>query len=112
MLRTSFSQLVQGADEFRAEQAEVAFYPLGAADHDMIRSWDAFAGHDLAGKRAEAALHPIADDCAADLLGDGEADAHRWVRILAVADEEQEAGRGEARAAVRGDEIGALLKRD
>ena len=48
----------------------------------------------LAGEGAEAALHAVADHGAADLLGDGEADADGWIVILAVADQQDEAGRG------------------
>ena len=78
----------------------------------MIGAGQASRGDQFTGQCAEAPLHPVADDRAADLLGDGEADAHRGVRILAVADEEQEAGCGNALAAVGGDEIRALGERD
>jgi hypothetical protein len=97
--------------ELGAEQAEVAFDALGAANHDVIRSGEAFRRQDLAGERAKAALHPITNDCASDLLGDREAGAHRGVRILTVADEQNETGSGRAPAGVGGDEIGALLDR-
>ena len=50
-------------------------------------------GSDFARKVAQAALHPVADHGTADLLGDGEADAHRRVVIAAVADEQDESGR-------------------
>ena len=66
------------------------------------------AGSDLAGERAEAALHAVAHDGVADLLGDGEADAHRRIAVRAVADEQDEAGHRRAPAAVRGEEIRAL----
>ena len=69
-------------------------------------------GKDFAGERAEAALHAVADDRVADLLGDGEADAHRRVRVLAVADEQDEAGHGRALAAVGGEEVRALAEGD
>ena len=77
----------------------------------MVGAGNASDGDDLVGEFAEAALHPVAYHGAADLLGDGEADAHRRVRILAVADEEDKAGSGHAPAAVRGEEVGALLDR-
>ena len=69
-------------------------------------------GHDLARKRAEAPLHAVADDGAADLLGDGEADAHWRIAVVAVSDEQDEAGHGGAPAGVRGEEIRALAERD
>ena len=65
-------------------------------------------GQQFAGERAEAALHAVADDRVADLLGDGEADAHRRVAVVARADEQDEAGHGRALAAVGGKEIRAL----
>ena len=68
-------------------------------------------GKDLAGQRAEAPLHAVADDRAADLLGDGEADALDRIAVLAVADEQDEAGRRRAPAGVGGEEIGALAER-
>jgi len=58
----------------------------------------------------EPSFDPVADHCAADLLGDRETDAHHGVRILAVADEQDEAGHGRALAAVGSKEVGAFLK--
>jgi hypothetical protein len=78
----------------------------------MIGSSEAFDGKDLAREGAKPSLHPVAHHRAADLLGDGKADAHGWVRILAVADEQDETGSGRAPAAVRGKKIGALCERD
>ncbi len=98
--------------ELRPQQTEIALDALLTADHHVVGTGDAVSRNNLAGELAEAALHAVAHDCAADLLGDGEADAHRRVRILAVADEEDEAGGGHAPAAVRGEEIGAFLDRD
>jgi hypothetical protein len=77
----------------------------------MICARKALGGDDLAGKFAEAAFHPVANHCAADLLGDGKADAHRFVIVLAVADEEDEARGRRAEPAVGGKEVRALLKR-
>ena len=106
------AQPVERAGKLRAEQAEIALDALGAADHHMVGAGNALCRDDLAGERAEAALHPVADDRTADLLGDGEADAHRRIRILAVADEQDEAGHRRAQAAVGGEEIRALRDRD
>jgi hypothetical protein len=75
----------------------------------MVGAPNALGRDDLARKRPEAPLHAVADDRAANLFGDGEADAHRRIRILAVADEQDEAGRGRALARVRGKKVGALL---
>ena len=108
--RAIIAKAVQSIGEFGAEQAEVALDPAGTADHHMVGARTALRRHDLSGKGAEAALHAVADDRAADFLGDGEAHAHRRVRILAVTDEQDEAGRGQAPAAVRGNEVGALAK--
>jgi hypothetical protein len=92
--------------------AEISLDPFCAADHHMIRAGKAFGRHNLTGKRAEAALHPVADHRSADLFGDGETDAHCRVRILAVADQQNEAWSGRALAGVRGEEIRALFKCD
>ena len=66
--------------------------PSGAADHHMVGAGESLRRHDLARERAEAALHSVADDRSADLLGDGESDAHRRIVIVAVADEKHKAG--------------------
>jgi hypothetical protein len=104
-------KLVQGAQKLRAHQAEVALDAPGAADHHMVGARLSLGRNDLAGERAKAPLHAVADDRSADLLGYSEADAHRRIRILTIADEKDKAGRGRAPAGVRGKEIGALLDR-
>ena len=58
----------------------------------MVGAWKATLGHDVAGKRPKAALHAVADNRIADLLGDGETGAHLRVVIAAVADQQDEAG--------------------
>ena len=70
-------------------------------------------GQDFAGERAEAALHAVADDRAADLLGDGEADAHRRIAVAARSRTSRtKPGMGARLPRVGGEEIGALAKRD
>ena len=64
-------------------------------------------GQDRAGELAEAPLHPVADDGVADLLGDGEAEPHRRIAVAARADEQDEAGRRRAQAAIGREEIRA-----
>src|SRR5689334_3413105 len=110
--RSSAAQLVESACELGAKQAEVAFDALGPADHHMVRAGNAFGWHDLARERTKAPLHSVADNGAADLLGDGQPDTHRGTLVLTVANEEYKAGRGRALAGVRRDEVGALLERD
>jgi hypothetical protein len=77
----------------------------------MIGAWKTIVGQDLASKGAKAALHPIANDRATNLLGDGEADPNPRILVLAVQNEQDEAGRGGAQAAIRGKEVSALLDR-
>lgn len=101
-------QLLKSAFEFAPQQCEVPLDALGTTDHHMIRAWKTFEWHDLTGKCTKPALHAIAYHRIADLLGYGEADAHRGVRVITPADEKYEAGRGCAQAAVGGDEIRAL----
>jgi hypothetical protein len=106
------AQLVESAGQFGPKQPEIALDALGSADHHMIAARNPLRRHDLAGQRAEAPLHAVADDGAPDLLGDGESNADRRVLIVAIADEKDEAGRCRAPAGVRRDEIGPPLKRD
>ncbi|GAC1579661.1 MAG: hypothetical protein NVS3B5_12900 [Sphingomicrobium sp.] len=65
-----------------------------------------------AGKRAETALHAVAHDRVADLLGDRVADANRRIAIAARTDLKDETGHGKALSAVGGEEIRALGKRN
>jgi len=78
----------------------------------MIRAGYSLGWKDFARERAEAALHPVADDRTADFLGDREADAHRWIRIFPIADQQDEAWGGRTQAAIGGNEIRAFLDRD
>jgi hypothetical protein len=102
---------IEGIRELGPEQRKVALDAARATDHDMVGSREPFGGHNLAGERPEAPLHPVADDGTADLLGHGEADAHRLIGVFAVVDEEDEAGRRCAHAAVGGKEVGPLADR-
>ncbi len=51
---------------------------------------------------AKSPLHPVARDRVADLLADRIADAQRILIVAARTDEQDEAGHGKAKAAVRG----------
>jgi hypothetical protein len=95
-----------------AERLEIALDSGRAADHHMVGAGETLCGKNLAGKRAEAALHAVADDGVADLLGHGEADALRRVGIGAITDEQDESGRGRALSSVRGEEVCAFGERD
>ncbi|MGZ2411010.1 hypothetical protein ACUXST_000407 [Sphingomonas sp. F9_3S_D5_B_2] len=78
----------------------------------MIGAWKTIGWQDLASEGAEAALHAVADDCAADLLGHGEADADRRIGVLAIPYEQDEAGRRRTPAAVGGQEVSPFTERD
>jgi hypothetical protein len=78
----------------------------------MVGAGLAAGRHDLAGERSETPLHAVADDRAADFLGNGEADAHCRLGVRAVADEEHEPWGGRPLAGVGGDEVGALREGD
>ena len=84
----------------------------GAANHHMVGAGKTAGRDDFARERTKAPLHPVTDDGATDLLGDGESHAHRRICILAVADQQHEAGRGGAQAAVGSQEIRALADID
>lgn len=78
----------------------------------MVGAGDSAHWKQLAGQRAQAPLHAVADDGVADLFGDGETDADRFVAVIASTDLEDEPGSRDAPAAVGGKEVGALGKRD
>src|SRR5829696_8090376 len=73
----------------------------------MVGAGHPFFGQDIARERPEAPLHAVADDGAADLLGDGDPEPDRGVAVVARADEEDEAGHGRAAAAIGGQEVGS-----
>jgi hypothetical protein len=78
----------------------------------MIGSGDAMIGKRFAGERTKAAFHPVSDHRVADLLGNREADTHRHIVVAPRADEQDEAGHGDALAAVGGEEISPFCQRD
>jgi hypothetical protein len=83
-----------------------------SADHHMVGARKTVIRKDFAGEGAEAALDAVADDRIPDLLGDGEADALRFVTIGAIADEQDEARGRRSPASIGSEEIGAFSKRD
>ena len=78
----------------------------------MIRTIETLRGNDFPGQRTEAALHTIADDRPANLLGDGEADPPGDIAVLTIADKKDEAGGCRAPAGVRSKVIRPLGKGD
>ncbi len=91
--------------EIGAELREIALHPAVTADQHVIGAADAVIGKDVSGERAKAALHAVADDRVADLLGDGEADPHGGIGVASVADQQHEARHGLPPARVRRQEI-------
>ena len=74
----------------------------------MIGAGDCMVGKGFANQRAKATLHAVANDRIADLLRHGVTDTDKVVVIAALANEQDEAGRRRALAAVGGKEVGAL----
>jgi len=103
---------LQGTDEIGAQEAEIALDSFGPANHDVIGASFAVRRNELASEGAETPLHPVADDGAADLLGDGETDSLGGVAVLAVSDEQDESRGCRAPAGVRSEEIRAFGDRD
>ena len=95
-----------------AKLAEAALDPAGAADQHMVGAGQPLGRHEFAGEGSKAALHAIADDRIADLLGDGETNAHHRVAIFAVTDQQDEAWSSGALAFIGGKEIRALADND
>ena len=78
----------------------------------MVGTGDSPFGQDFAGKRSEPALHAVADHRIADLPGDRKADALGRIAIGAVADQQDESGRGRAPTGVRSKKIRAFAEND
>ena len=74
----------------------------------MVGPRDGVVGKGVTDERAEAALHAVADDRIADLLGHGETNSDEIVVIAALADKQHEPRRRRALAPVGGKEVGAL----
>src|SRR3546814_11994944 len=66
-------RLYERLGEFLFQQGEIALYAAGAADEHMVRALDAQCWQKRAGQRAKTALHAVADNRPADLLGEGDA---------------------------------------
>src|SRR3546814_15418127 len=73
----------------------------------MVGAGEALLRQYLPRESPEAALHAVADDGAADLLGDRDAEPHGRIAVLALADQQDEAGHRRAPAAIRREEIRA-----
>lgn len=67
---------------------------------------------DFAGESTKTAFHAIAGNGAADLLGDGKADALNGLSVLAVTDEEDESRHCRALAGVCGKKIRPFFEDD
>src|SRR3546814_6386924 len=75
-------RLYERLGEFLFQQGEIALYAAGAADEHMVRALDAQCWQKRAGQRAKTALHAVADNRPADLLGDGDAKTNGRVAII------------------------------
>jgi hypothetical protein len=95
-----------------AEVAKVALDPAAAADHDVVGAGVALFRKDFAGKGAEAALHAIAHDGAADLPAHREADTTKRIAIVTIVNEEHKAGCRRTPTGVRSEEIRPFPKGD
>lgn len=93
-----------------AKRGEIALDSGRAADQDMVGAGNAAHRQNLARKGAETPLHAVADYRIADFFGDGEAYPPGRVAVIAIADEQDKAGRGRAPSGVRSEEIRPLAK--
>ena len=73
----------------------------------MIGALKAASRKKLASQCAEAALHTVSDNRAADLFGNGVTNAHRRIAVAAGAHQQHEPGHGRALTRIGGQEIGA-----
>ena len=101
----------QRPGQLGAQVGEGPLDPAGAADQDMVGAGNATNRQQLAGKRAQPALHSVAHHRVADLLGDGEADTDAAVAIVPLADEQDEAAARRPPPRVRRQEVRTAGKR-
>ncbi|KQS49146.1 hypothetical protein ASG20_08790 [Sphingomonas sp. Leaf198] len=76
----------------------------------MIGPSNAAFRQQLARQRPQPPFHAVADDGVADLLGDGEADSHRLVTVIAGAHEQDESRHRCALPRIRREKIAALVE--
>lgn len=105
-------RFLQGADQFLAKKCEVAFNSPGSTDQHMVGARYPKIGEVLASECAQTSLQAVANDCATDLLGDGEPNANRRIAVVTPAKLKDEARHGDTLAAVGGKKIGPLGKCD
>jgi hypothetical protein len=98
---------LKGSAQILGKLAEIPLDPALPADQDMVGAGDSRFGQHRAGKLAETSLHPVADHRIAHFLGDGEAEPHRRIAVRPHAHQQDEAGHGRAKAAVRGEKLRA-----
>jgi len=110
--RIFWGQLPERLLELRPQLRDRALDAAGAADQDVVGAGDSGLRKDRLGELAEAALHPVADDGAADLLRDGDAEADRRILVAARPDQQDEAGRRRTKPAVRGQIVRAAGQLD
>ena len=107
-MRSLRGNFLESAFKLRREAGEISLDPPGSTDQDMVGAGNSMFRQGIASERAKSALHPIANDCIADLLGDREANAHGWIVILTRTNKQNESRHGCALAAIGGKEIRAL----
>src|SRR3546814_2899274 len=93
---------------FLFRQGESALYAAGAADEHMVRALDAQCWQKRAGQRAKTALHAVADNRPADLLGDGDAKTNGRVAIIAGTNKKHETGHRHALSGVGRQKVAPL----
>ena len=70
------TELAQCFSEFVGQEPVISLHTARPANQDVIGSGDARGRQYLPGEGAEAALHAVADDRSADLLGNGDSEPH------------------------------------
>lgn len=97
----------QGVLKLGPELVEGPLDAARPADQHMIGSGDPGLRKDRPGELPKTPLHPIANDGAPNLLGNGDAEANRRIAVAARTHEQHESGHGCAQAAVRSQIVGA-----
>ena len=99
--------LAQRLGQFVAQQSEVALDAAIPADQHMVGAGNAMIRQQFARQNAKTALHPVADDSAANLLRDRDAIAHRRIAVTALAHQQDKARHRRAPPSIRRPKIRA-----
>ena len=92
------------------QQGKVPLDPAVTPDQNMIGPGDTTLRQQFTRQSPQPPFHAVPDDGVADLLGDGEADSHRIITIIAGAHEQDESRHRRALPRIRREKIAAFIE--